>query len=63
MCGVLVLLLLCVDRSMASRSGRVFSTPNNPQTECKTVLVIGHSFVKKLLASAIAAGKTNLGLD
>ena len=51
---------------MASLSGRVFSTPNNPQTvetQSKTVLVIGHSFVKKLLATAIAAGKRNLGLD
>ena len=49
---------------MGSPSGRVSSTPNNPQTrESKTVLVIGHSFVKNLLASAIAAGKRNLGLD
>ena len=48
---------------MASPSGRVSSTPNNPQTQIKAVLVIGHSFVKKLLASAIAAVKKNLGLD
>ena len=52
-----------VDRSMASSSGSVASTPNNTQTRNQTVLVIGHSFVKRLLASAIAARKRNLGLD
>ena len=48
---------------MASSSGRVASTPNNPQTQSQTVSVIGHYFVKRLLTSAIAAGTRNLGLD
>ena len=33
-----------VDRSMASSSGRVASTPNNTQTRNQTVLVIGQMF-------------------
>ena len=36
---------------------------NNPQTRNQTVLVIGHSFVKRLLTSATAAGLRYLGLD
>ena len=48
---------------MASSNGRVDSTPNNPQTKNQTALVIGHSFVKRLLTSTIAAGMRNLGLD
>ena len=62
-CGILVSLLLCDYRSMSSSSGRVASTPNNAQTQNQTVLVICHSFVKRLLTSAIAAGTRNVGLD